>query len=358
MKNLTDRLLSFDVDELIEAAFRLGLPGLPSDGEKAKWAAHVASGLETSGENLQLMLTLPEYQALRDHLRQGLTLYPDPEAEDYDALMDAMRTLEAYALVYWDGAWRVDERVPGWLMLEEDDLSLLRLQDNLFDYMQGWLLHVGMMPMWELFQRASALLDSDDESEREEIEALCCALHRARCGFDGLFIDDEDVEWAIHTTLADPPVLRERLRQPVMADVRYPDFNDDALAFAGGEAFIPGDLKAYLPLLDFLDDHDVEDVDELVRRAVLLAENERPDEGADLIIGKLEKLDANDVRKAGVLIRDLFSCIPRWYHKGHPSAAPQADSKPRRRFSMPGSGDPCPCGSGRAYRQCCGKRIN
>lgn len=52
--------------------------------------------------------------------------------------------------------------------------------------------------------------------------------------------------------------------------------------------------------------------------------------------------------------RSLFRRIDgRWYYVDQPSEGP-AGPAAQRRGSGPGRNDPCPCGSGKKFKKCCG----
>ena len=356
---MMQRLMAMKKKEMVNAAFRLGLDPLKKSAKKADWAAYIEKSLEEYGVNLRLMLTLEEVDALcaRMDKASGFTL--DRKTEEGALLTGAMMPLEDYGLVYYvNGAWHLDARLRTWLTLDECDRAQQHVQDVLYAYMQGWLLHVGMMPLDELTARAAALIETETDEEQENLRLLCTALLAARDGMAGQFIDDAGKLWSLYDELENPQSLWERLQQPHIAELEYPDFDEDALVFAARESLVPGDVKLYLPLISDLKRRGVQDADALVADAVMLVQNEYRDEAQEMILDEAQPRNIDDANKLLMLLFDLCNNVPHWANKGHTPMELIRKIQPRRAEPMPGRNQPCPCGSGRKYKQCCGKRVN
>ena len=358
MKTMQQRLMAMKKNEMMDAAFRLGLEPLKTSAKKADWAAHIAKGLDEYGLNLRLMLTLDEVDALCAQMEKSLHFTLDRSDAAQEFLPDAMVQLEDYGLVYYEeGAWRLDARLRTWLTLDESDRAQQHMQDLLYDYMQGWLLHVGMMPLEELAAQAAALVEPETDEEKENLQLLCVALLAARDGMKGRYYAEDGRDWAVHGELEEPQLLWERLQSPAIAALEYPAFDEDALVFAAREALVPGDVKLYLPMVNELERRGIEDADALVGDAVMLVENEQPDEAQQMILDEVQPRNINDAHKLMTMFNDLCNALPRWWNKGH-APVTLIRQMQRRAASIPGRNDPCPCGSGRKYKQCCGKRVN
>lgn len=345
------RVSTFTKDELQDAALRLGLPPLKKSAKKAAWVDHIVENLPQRRENLLIQLQLPEIDALRSW---GLT---GEIPEDDFLLLCGLVLLERYGLAEPEKRY-IDPDVLPWLELDEEERAQQRLQDNLADFMEGWLLHVGMMPMDELLRRAAALMDFP-EVDREEAQGLCMAVLIARHGSRALFEDEDGGLWALHAALEDPSALLSRLQERHIAALSYPEFDEDALAFSARESLVPGELKLYLPLLDWLEAHDVEEPDGLLTDAVMEVQNERVSEAIQLLLEEAQADSLEDANAGIRLMNDLFNRIPRWWNKGHSpeklfTARAKQDGMPR----MPGRNDLCTCGSGKKYKYCCGRRLN
>lgn len=357
MKCQSELLMEWKKDEIMDAAFRLGMPPIKKSAKKAEWAEYIEKSMAEYGENLMLLLRLEEAEMLQKHLEQGLTFRVDHQSGDALVLMDALTVLEEFGLVEWEsGVCQVDARVPGWLPAEEADRAQLHLQDLLYDYMQGWLLHVGIMPARELAARAAALTEPETDKQRADAEQLSFALLLGRGGQQAMIEADGEL-WIMHDELEDPEALLERLHLPFMEALAYPEFDEDALLFAATQSLVPGDLQLYRPLLDELERRGVKDADALVGDAVMMAQNERTNDAAEVILEEAQPVDLNDANKVLRLFNDLCNSMPRWWNKGHTPQELRRRTTPRRTAPMPGRNDPCPCGSGRKYKQCCGKRL-
>lgn len=67
-------------------------------------------------------------------------------------------------------------------------------------------------------------------------------------------------------------------------------------------------------------------------------------------------------RKAMEMLDDYLNNMPHWQLKGHTPVEAQAILNARRSITLPiisakkpGRNDPCPCGSGKKYKNCCGR---
>jgi len=67
-------------------------------------------------------------------------------------------------------------------------------------------------------------------------------------------------------------------------------------------------------------------------------------------------------KKAMKMLDDYLNNMPHWQLKGHTPMEAQAIIDARRSITMPiisakkpGRNDPCPCGSGKKYKNCCGR---
>lgn len=358
MKNQRELLMELTKDEMDDVILRLGMPPVKKTAKKAEKAARIAACMNEYGENLMLIMRLEEAEALLARLSEGPTFRLNQGDEDAAAMTDAVMALEDCCLIDWEGGvYHVDARVPGWLPRDEVEKSQMHLQDLLYDYMQGWLLHVGMMPVEALVARAAELTEPETQAQRSDVMQLCRALLAARGGRDGLMITEEDGAWALHGELQEPLALLERLHMPMLAELPYPEFDEDALLFAAREALVPGDLALYSPLLDELERRGVKDADALIGDAVMLAENEQGEDALDMLLEEVCPQSMQDAQKVIRLFTNLCNSLPRWWNKGHAPADMLRRTEPRRKTPMPGRNDPCTCGSGKKYKLCCGKRL-
>ena len=110
MKRQSELLMAFKKDEIIDAAFRLGMPPIRKSAKKAEWAAYIENSMAEYGENLMLLMRQEEAELLQKHLAQGLTFRMDHRSEDAAVLMAALDILDDLGLVEWEsGVCQVDE---------------------------------------------------------------------------------------------------------------------------------------------------------------------------------------------------------------------------------------------------------
>ncbi|MBQ2954623.1 MAG: SEC-C domain-containing protein, partial [Clostridia bacterium] len=169
-----------------------------------------------------------------------------------------------------------------------------------------------------------------------------------------MIVDEYDEPWAVQAELEDPETLLERLRLPFLAKLPYPDLNADDLVRAGGEVGLPGDVKSYFPLLDLLRAHEAE---EQLAEAVMLIENELVDEAINTLTEACGLTSLRDIEQLTEVVTDLSNAMPRWYNKGYSPDEMVSLLPGGKKASMPGRNSPCPCGSGRKYKLCCGRRV-
>lgn len=345
-------------DELMVTAMRLGLPPIGTRAKKAEWIAHIAENLTTHMLNVRMQMRLSEIDAVNEQLKKSMSFAANMLDDDDGGLLPAMGTLQRYGLSWWqDERWYIRDSVAEMLKMDESDRAEQDMFDILTDVMDGWLLHVGMMPLEELLERTAAILELP-EDQQEIGYALCEALLIARRGPETLYTDAADREWAVDLGVDDPEKLLKRLNEPGIAALDYPEFNEDELAYAATKSFLPGNIRLYLPLLNWLEEHDCEDADGLIEDAIYLAQNDRVNDAVRMILDEVEPKDEAELNQFVGMIYDLFNKIPRWSNKGHsPESLFRVMTKPQKAAKMPGRNDPCTCGSGKKYKQCCGRRI-
>ena len=57
-------------------------------------------------------------------------------------------------------------------------------------------------------------------------------------------------------------------------------------------------------------------------------------------------------------ITHFVNHVPLWQNKGHSASEMARQMIALTRKRMPGRNDPCPGGSGKKYKQCCGRLVN
>ncbi|MBQ8200844.1 MAG: SEC-C domain-containing protein [Clostridia bacterium] len=244
------------------------------------------------------------------------------------------------------------------LRISDEERAEQRMHDMLAAVMDGWLMHVGMMPLQELLHRTAMLLEPEPE-EITDVEQLCFAILIARMGPGAIYVDEEDAAWAVSEELEDPDALWKRLQEPHIATLPYPDFCVEDLLFSALETLLPGDIELYGPLLDWLEAHEAEDIDDLLNELVWLCQNTRERETPECLLSCVKTKDIDDANNGVRAMYGLFNALPHWSNKGHsPNELIERTRGQRKAPAMPGRNDRCPCGSGKKYKQCCGRLMN
>lgn len=310
-----NRLAGMKLEDLQDAAVCMRMEEFGADAGPEELAKLLTAWMEEHGENLQLMLTCKETVALMKRLEQGCVLHVETHEEDSGVLLRALQTLAKVGLAECTGQWQVDERVAGWL--HQDDEATLRLYDRIIHYMEGMLLHVGMMPLDELAARAARALGKLIGGTQDSAERLCRDLYLGRDGFCGVTDEQPDQKWAIHREVADPSELLKHLQKPDMAALSYPVYPAVYLIRAGEQMHLPGRPEAYMPLLAALRERGVKDRAAVLKQFVFLLENECVSEATHAIVQTLYPEKKEDREQFRNMLRQFSYQIPRWYNKGY-----------------------------------------
>lgn len=356
--SIRDCLMKQTKDELTYTAIQLGLEPLRSSARKAEWVAYIENALPERPDCIRLQMRQEWIDAVTKLLEnggQGVSRGME------DNLREGLLVLERLGLSWQErGVWHVRPCVAEYLRMDRRQRADHRVCDLLSDIMEGWLLHVGMMPMDELLNRASELMPGSSEEEREETRELCFALLMARKGPGVAFPGPEEKLWVTGDDVDDPAALLERLQEPHIAALSYPEFDMAGLAFSARTSHVPGDPKLYDALAAFLQGKELKpvQVSEIMETMVYLAQNEDPDEALATVLEAVRPDNVRETEQVITLVTNTLNSIPRWANKGHSAAELAASQRPQKLPKMPGRNDPCTCGSGRKYKLCCGKRLN
>lgn len=359
---ICERLMKQTRDELMDAALRLGLEPLQNRASKADWAAHIEQSLPEFGVNILLQLREAEYTALARYAAEAGEGISISQVNVNEELACALQVLRCYGLAWRDRhAWYLHEEA--WQLLRRDDgiTEELRFHDLLFDLMQGWLLHVGMMPVEELLDRAARAPEQQPE-EYSEVREMCFALLIARCGLGSIFPDDaHGLGWAVHDDVEKPEVLVQRLRSPMIAGLEYPELAPEELIRTQRGMAVPGPHSLYRPLTDWLYDRDsMNDVryGMAMEYAVYLIQNGAVGAAMEHLYEIVQPRDERDARRGMEAMTQVVNSIPLWDNKGYSAIELAKRLYHSDMPKMPGRNDPCTCGSGKKYKQCCGRRLN
>lgn len=360
-KTTFERLMKRTVDQLVDASLRLGIKPLMRAARKAEWAAHLAEQVPQVYQSIVLQMYEVEYMALSRAVQEGqqITL---AQANRDEWMLAALTTLECYGQAWRTTShWQFSDLTRQLMTPDEELLDDLRFHDILYDEMEGWLLHVGMMPVDVLLARISDAQELPDE-RREMLRDLSFMLLMARKGMDALYPDpDGGMMWARNEDLDDPDALIERVKSPAAAQLDYPDFTTDELIRSVRLGYLPGDSRVYEPLAAWMvGKHRVDKAEymDTIQAAVYLLQNGNFDETVNCIMDTAEPRSEKDAREGMEAIMHFVNNVPLWDNKGHSASEMARTMMASEKQKMPGRNDPCPCGSGKKYKQCCGRLVN
>lgn len=360
MKTINECLMMFKKDEQMEIAYRLGLDKLRQSARKADWAAHIEKGMLAEPARVRLLMRMAWIEAARAQLEQGSSVTSEYLAE-HEELLEALVELEGCGLAWYEGGkWHIRDCVAGMLEMDAQQAADHHVYDVIADLIEGWLLHVGMMPLYRLVDWLVEEMHAEGERAQMVQQAILAVLI-ARRGSEGIYPDDENHLWAVHQDVEDPDALLERLREPHIAALDYPPFTPESLIFAAAYTQLPGNLTVYEPMKVWLEAHDADDdqLEDALADLVFLTQNDDRNAAMESVMRIVPPRDIKDAQRCCDAARQVINRIPLWGNKGHSAEALRLAAKVQRKeAAIPGRNDPCPCGSGKKYKQCCGKRLN
>lgn len=356
MKTINECLMALKKDEMIETAFRLGLRRLPTNARKAEWAAHIENSMQDEPDRVRLLLTVEDMQELRALLAKGNCINTE---EQRDCPWEALHALRACGLAsFYQYKWYIQPCVSDMLVMDEEETEQHHIFDVIADLIEGWLIHVGMMPLFRLIDWIVDKMQAPEEDQKD-IRRTIVAVMVARRGSGCFFDDEEDRTWIVHEDVEDPDALLCRLQEPHIAALEYPAFTAEELIFSAVYTNLPGSLELYKPLKEWLEAHDADDVqfEDALDDLVFFTQNDDRSEGLNSVINMIPPKDMKDAECCVKAVEKVINRIPLWMNKGHSGEEVYLDVMAKK-AAMPGRNDPCPCGSGRKYKHCCGKRVN
>ncbi len=341
--------------ELQEQLFMLGRD-VPEDDKrrKAELCAEIEQVIETDRPAVRRWLGVDAVKALqRFFARRGepaeepLTLSDDPEEH---ILIEPLREL---GLACMEGRRWVIRREAQALVypLTRAEQAELEQEEAMVKAASAILGVLGMAPLEELNRMARRAAEIAD-GPAEQLEKALNASYgfRAMAEFEG-------VKWACHWALDDEEALWERLQTPFLAALPYPDCDWASMEWVGGLPTWESGDALHAALLSELRARGCSEEEAVVTiaHAVQLFQNDEGDEAMDVL---LEAGEAGTKAETVALMQRmtaLMNRIPLWMNKGYSAEALMAMRRPRKVPPKVGRNEPCPCGSGRKYKNCCGR---
>ena len=348
------------VPDLEELLYRLDAEEFGADMRKDDMIRTAAALIPEQLDDILCVLRMDQAAALRAQLAGNEEGVVSLKAVNRDPdLAKAVESLAAFGLTWRDtGCWRVRACVRDALQ-EAADVEI-RFADLLSDIIQGVLIHVGMLPRDTLLDWLLKWLDKGEEDAAEAIEGMADRVLRLRYGLSALYAGAEDV-WVVNGDLLDPDALYTRLQEPPIAAMSWPDYKVEDMVFAARETGVPGDGSLYLPLAKWLNGHglSLDACAGFICCAVRLIQNGLGVEVMPGVMNALELRDEADLGELVGVINRFHNSIPLWDNKGRSAGDMlQMMRQSPEKSGFPGPNSPCPCGSGKKYKHCCGRFVN
>lgn len=361
-KTLLDRLMKHTVDDLQDAALRIGVEPTEENMRKVALAELLAKAVPERKMDIILRMRESEYMALSSKVQaeEAITI---AKARLDEPLENALVILEQYGLAWRTTShWQLSSDAQKMMLPSMELKEDLVFHDIISDMLEGWLLHVGMMPLETLLDKVTNVPGVDGNSItclREQAFALLVG----RNGFEVIYVDEgTGTLWATSPDLEDPGKLHARVTSPTVAPLPYPILTRETLLGCVRGECLPGDKKAYQSLAEWIIINrprvSEQECRDIMDTAAYMLQNGEFDEMVYFLMDTVEPKGEKNIREGEEAITCFVNHIPLWENKGHSASEMHRILIASAKQKMPGRNDPCTCGSGKKYKQCCGRRMN
>ena len=343
MRTFHECLLKKTVAELTDIGFRLLV--MPPDNRRSKeaWATAIEKTLREEPENLHPALNGTQWEDLHGMLESVPEDAPEISLPLSDTVRPLMERLASFGLAWHDRkAWHLQaELLRGCSVFKTEESEMLTAAEYWFDVLTGYVLLYGLI----LFDDLLVMLQL--ENDRPTAEAML-SVWRARNGLDGILAEDGRL-WLLCPDATEPARLYAARQDPELSLLAYkPMTQEEALELS--DTLLPGDPKDAQAIRGFFRRRGLEpkEIDDLLVDMTEYVQNNDTDSALSLLS---DALDSMPTPEQVEMIGDYINSMPRWELKGHS----YAELNPRKKPPRPKQNDPCPCGSGRKYKNCCGR---
>lgn len=358
MKTTLDCLMSFPVYRLEDLAYRFQVEK-PATSARAAWSQAMLDTYQDA-EGLLDYLPIDEWCDLQEHL-QAAGLNEEGVAEislkltyEDEVLYSALNKLKRLGLVWQNrhGILYVQPEAVQAAELAQKRTEEQESAEVIYGILSGYLWLYGILPISELKKllAQSIMPGSGSEKAVARFMDIMRNVHRKRRGIPGV-IEYEGEEWLVGEDVFEPEKLLERVLSPELRSRPYAVYAaKEALDISMGKGNLRWNSFCDMALGVYVDlGMEREEAEDRIEWVIHLYRNDDMEGAADVLTdipglpnpGQLRKLIA------------FMDYVPLWREKGHS----MHDLKPNSRRSPDhvGRNDPCPCGSGRKYKNCCGR---
>lgn len=372
MKTTLDCLMSFPVCQLKDLAYRFQAEQ-PAASARAAWSQAVLDTYQEA-EGLLDYLPLDEWYDLQEHL-QAVGTSEEGAAEislkltyEDEVLRLALNKLKQTGLVWQNrhGILYVQPEVVRAAALAQKKMEDRESAERIYGILRGYLWLYGILPVSELEKllaqsvlpvpelerllAQSILPGSGQEKLVTQLMGAMRNIHRKRMGIHG-FIEHEGEEWLVGEDVDEPKKLLERVLSPKLRSRPYAVYDaKEALTISIGEGnyrwnsfcVMARDVYEALGM-------EREEAEAQIEWVICLYRNDNMEGAADVLTDVPWPPTPEQLRK----LIAFMDYVPLWHEKGY--SMHDLKPSPRRSPGRVGRNDPCPCGSGRKYKNCCGR---
>lgn len=347
---LRECLMKKSTEELWEIGFRMMVPPPENLRSRAAWCELLLPEL-SEPKKVVTCLYLGEWDALSQRFEQrsgeALLTFSAREVNRDLALYNAMHALWDLGLAWRDrhAMWHLQPIALEAAQLTRTERRVFEKIEWTYSLLMGCLRLYGMMTTEALGKLLTAY-------GAEGLLEVMTDFHRKREGSYGIHSGkDRDEVWLINPDVNAPEKLYQQLQSPEAQEKTYARYDLEELIRIG-EGGLPGRSDAYDEAYALYESLGVarEDALDALSSAICHYQNDEDDEAMQALMMPLERIPTpNQLRTlTSVLLR-----IPMWPCKGR--CAEDMLPSTMRMFDRVRQDDPCPCGSGRKYKHCCGR---
>lgn len=250
-------------------------------------------------------------------------------------------------------AWYMPEEISSIYkeIKSETFVDMVRLNDEIMQLSAGLVFYYGMLDYDKLFAKIKEYTEAD-----LEFSAFMGIIYNGSEWCPTVAADKHEL---YNTELLDLDKLRNDQKQREGVD--YLEIPYDR-AFEAGEEHHIESTPEYRKLAQHMMKEfklDVMQVADILRNVNSIIQNGYGmNDVIGFLAGNVEIKSKEQAQELAILVAEYSNTLPMWVLKGHSPVEINAVKKPRRAVNKIGRNDPCPCGSGKKYKNCCLNKIH
>ncbi|WP_055069693.1 YecA family protein [Clostridium massiliamazoniense] len=227
--------------------------------------------------------------------------------------------------------------------IKEINKKDLEKNDRIVNLFRGMTYYYGLISLDEFI----ANIPAEENLNEEDVRLLFMMLEDINK--DGLYVDNkwksEYLEYSVD--------FENLLESENLQNEEFKKLTSNELLKAS-EKFYVGNKKIYMPLINVVKEYyeaPEEALEQMKQEIYMYSQMHSEEELKTFILSKI-KPQAEIKMKFSDALHKVYTRIPLWKYRGFTELE---KFSPEIRVVKVGRNDPCPCGSGKKYKKCCGK---